>query len=371
MNKASFSKYTEKIRVALPFWFKMKKKPNNSVGLDFLNVFGMQLDEIEKMLDYASKQYFIDSADLEMVDIVYKANLPSYFDMESISGVHSSSTSLNIVDTLYKFFGLEERINSTGLAYEQNNICFIDNSNKIIFVRDTYDKSTQFPYGKIYVSKNGEVREFELTIHHVWNFFDEFGALVGCQRLRGEKNLSYKKRILDVFKNPANSTKTGLANGIARELNTREIRHWDDMSTDFIIKDRMVIVDTITVDGESFHDPHISDEGFIVIPRDEYKTKMTAEVSYIRGFSIEPLIEKSFNPVLSNELYDSDGSPTETMRMYVNRIKSEASIIWGDFSYNEAIWVKDDEDYYSNHFSFLPTRLDAKIGGFEKYGFAD
>lgn len=371
MNKAMFSKYTEKIRVALPFWFNMKKKPNNSVGLDFLSVFGMQLDDIEKILDYALEQYFIETADIYSADIVYKVNLPSHFRMGSIISVNNSTDSLKQVDTLYQFFGIEDRINKLTHAYEQNNICFIDETNKVIFVKEPYDKSRTSPYGKIYVQYDDKVTEFDLTIHHVWNFFDEFGALLGCPRLKGEKNFKYKERILDVFKNPANSTKTGLANGIARELGLREIRQWLDRSQDFIIKDRMVIVDTITVDGDRVYDPFINDEGYLVIIGDPLKSGLKGEVSYVRGFSLEPLIDKHINPGLSNELYESDGTPTETLIKYVNEIRKEASITWGDFIYDEAVWVKDDEDYYTNHFSFLPTRLDAKIGGFEKYGFAE
>lgn len=369
MNKAGFSKYTEKIRAALPFWFQMKKKPNNSVGLDFLNVFGMQLDDIEKMLDYASKQYFIDTADLNSADIVYKVHLPSHYSMDLVNGVYSDNGPLSEVNSLYKFFGIEDRINDITNNYDFNDICFIDKGNKTVFVREPYSKSKDIPYGKIYISYEDAIKEFELNIHHVWNFFDEFGALVGCPRLRGEKNFQYKRRILDVFKNPANSTKNGLANGIGRELDLRAFREWDDMSQDFIIKDRMVIVDSITVNDEKTHPAFVTDEGYIAIKGDKLWRGMKANVSYLRSFSIEPLVEKHTNAALSNELYYSDGTPTDTMLRYIEKIKSGASIIWGDFTYNEAIWVKDDEDYYSNHFSFTPARLDAKIGGFEKYGF--
>ena len=371
MNKAIFSKYTEKIRVALPFWFNMKKKPNNSVGLDFLSVFGMQLDDIEKILDYALNQYFIDTADIDAVDVVYKVNLPSNFRVDAIESVNSSTNVLNQVDSLYKFFGIEDRINKLTHSYDQNNICFIDKTNKVIFVKEPFDKTRTNPYGVIYVQYDNKTVEFPLVIHHVWNFFDEFGALVGCQRLKGEKNYRYKQRILDVFKNPANSTKTGLANGIARELDLREIIEWNDMGKDLIIKDRMVIIDSITVNGEPIYEPRVNDQGYLVLEGHEIKEGLKAEVSYIRGFSLEPLIDKSVNPGLSNELYLSDGTPTEKMLSHVEKIKSEASITWGDFIYDEAVWVKDDEDYYTNHFSFLPTRLDAKIGGFEKYGFAE
>lgn len=371
MNKATFSKYTEKIRAALPFWFQMKKKPNNSVGLDFLSVFGMQLDDIEKMLEYASKQYFIDSADIDAIDIVYKVNLPTYYNMDSVLGIHTSNITLKVVDTLYEFFGIEDRINNLTHSYDQYNLAFIDEVNKVVFVRMAFDKSKLKPYGHITVQYEDSMNQFDLKLHHVWNFFDEFGALVGCQRLREENNFNYKKRILDVFKNPANSTKTGLANGIARELDLREEVEWLDRGKDLVIKDKMVIIDSITINREKAYNVQIDPQGHIVLLGNEDYSSLSANVSYIRGFSLEPLIEKHNNKSLSNELYNSDGSPTYTMLRYIEKIKSQSSIIWGDFVYDEAIWIKDDEDYYSNHFSFVPARMDSKIGGFEKYGFTD
>ena len=42
--------------------------------------------------------------------------------------------------------------------------------------------------------------------------------LLGLERLRGEKNSAYKQRLMDVGINRANSTYTGLMNGINREL---------------------------------------------------------------------------------------------------------------------------------------------------------
>ena len=54
--------------------------------------------------------------------------------------------------------------------------------------------------------------------YNVWNAFDEAGLLVSLERIAGEKNKAYKKRIEDVYENPGNSTHTGLINAISREL---------------------------------------------------------------------------------------------------------------------------------------------------------
>lgn len=55
-------------------------------------------------------------------------------------------------------------------------------------------------------------------VKNIFNTFDEHGALLGLERLRGEKNKNYKQRLMDVGINRANSTYHGLINGINREL---------------------------------------------------------------------------------------------------------------------------------------------------------
>lgn len=52
----------------------------------------------------------------------------------------------------------------------------------------------------------------------IFNEYDRQGLLLGLNRLKDEKNVSYKQRLLDVFVNRADSTYRGLINGITREL---------------------------------------------------------------------------------------------------------------------------------------------------------
>lgn len=57
-----------------------------------------------------------------------------------------------------------------------------------------------------------------LRIVPVRNQFDDHGELVSLNRIHGEKNWAYRRRIFDVFANRANSSYRGLINGITREL---------------------------------------------------------------------------------------------------------------------------------------------------------
>jgi hypothetical protein len=60
--------------------------------------------------------------------------------------------------------------------------------------------------------------EYIPELHQVSNELDDFGLLLDLKRLEEENNRSYKQRLFDVFVNRANSSYTGLINGITREL---------------------------------------------------------------------------------------------------------------------------------------------------------
>lgn len=375
MSRTEFAKYTEKIRSMLPFWFKMKKQPKESLGLQFLNITGMQLGDIEKILSYAYKQTKIDATDDHFVDIIYKVILPTYYDVDSIDTVETNLVLLEETESLYEFFNLEENYEINN-DIKQPDFYYIDKDRNIIYVSEPYDRTNDNPFGKIKIrSKNDsnktKLDEFNLSLHHVWNFFDEFGALVGCQRLFGERNLEYKKRILDVFINPANSTKIGLANGIARDLGIRENKTWENVSEDFVIKDKMVIANSITIDNKpvDMEKVCVTTDGYLFIISNPHYGKATAEVSYIRGIEMAALIDKD-NIKISNELYNSDGTPTELLLHYISIIKESSSVLWGDFKYNEGMWVTNNEEFTNNHFAFIPARYDSEVKGFAKYGFS-
>jgi hypothetical protein len=52
----------------------------------------------------------------------------------------------------------------------------------------------------------------------IYNQYDDFGLIVGLNRLPKERNQAYKQRLLDTFANRANSTYIGMMNAITREL---------------------------------------------------------------------------------------------------------------------------------------------------------
>lgn len=364
-----YAKYTERIRQKLAFWLQMKKQPGDSLGLQFLNFFGLQLDDIKNILEYAYKQISITTADITFTDIVYKVILPTYYKIENIESINTKSFILNKKEKLFDFFGLEYNYNLIDQNLNNPDYYYIDKDKKIIYVREQYDITEKYPNGQITIKrKDGELETFELSLHHVWNYFDEFGALLSCPRLYGEKNYDYKERILDVFKNPANSTKIGLMNGISRELGIRKHKTWIDTSEDYIIKDAMVIANQIKVNNVLIPEDEvfITPEGYLVLKA--INTKEEAEVSYVSGLEIKALTDRSNNK-FNNETLKANGMPTDLMLKYIKNIKDNSSILWDDFKYNESAWVKDTEEYNVDTFGFKPATYDSDIKGFARYGF--
>lgn len=354
----------------LPSWFKMKKEPNDSMGLQFLNAFGLQLDEIEDILNYAYKQTNLSTIDINFVDILYKAMIPSNYDVDYITDISVDSTVLIETNDLYNFFDLDNNY-SISNNINQNNYFFFDRVRKIIYLREPYDKDNTYLNGKVKFKINDENIIVPLVIHHVWNFLDEFGALFGCKRLYGEQNLDYKNRLLDIFVNKANSSKVGLANGISRELGLRRFKIWHNQKEEFIIKDNMVIVNSISKNGEKveIEDLYVNQEGYVVLKAVEFDAETDVKISYICGLEINSLTNSISNK-FSNETYNADGTPTDTLISYVNEIKNNSSILWNDFYYDEELWVKDNSEFDDEPFSFIPSTLDSSIKGFARYGFS-
>jgi hypothetical protein len=259
----------------LPQWMKMAKDPN-SVGAQFLNAFGLEFEDVRIYLDNAMGDQYIDTTDLSQVDITYKVPvaLPTVLDFQLIDNVVGNkgavSYTIEVVTSLKDFY----------LSSEDKDVCVIDRTEGLIYIRPRKDLviADKFvPYDSVNIN---EVTHYDLILHHVWNAFDEFGMLMGLQRLYGERNEDFKTRILDVFKNPGNATQSGLLNALSREFGIAK--------TDIQVKE---------------------------------------------------LGDKAYKDSLLND----DGSPTAKLSGYVDRINKLLSFTWDNMSWGEAYWKSVEE----------------------------
>lgn len=155
---------------------------------------------------------------------------------------------------------------------------------------------------------------YEVEPYNIWNCFDELGLLVSLPRILGEKNKPYKKRILDVFIHPGNSTHDGLVNAIARELS---------------------------------------------IPP-----------SSVAVYRLSDLAD----PAYAGNLFNSDHNAIGTkLEDYAKEVYDHNPIFWGNLICDESVWDAIDEEYTG--YSYLPHLWDPTASGiypkWQKLGIGD
>lgn len=260
--------HTRRMMSLLPQWMKMAKD-EASVGAQFLDVFGMEFKDVEEMVEDFQSSFYIGQAKVSTIDIVFKVPVANenLFDLEGVTAIdfemEGERYRAEDAKTLRRFY------------QEFSEPMFIaDQEEGYVYIRVDLDTISDLerPFEKVYV--NGKAH-YEFILHHVWNPFDEFGMLLGVERLYKERNESFKERILDVFRKPGNATREGMKNSIARGLG----------------------VDTSEVEVLDFQ-------------------------------------EKAFR----GELFDHKGRPTRKMRSYAKRIREEMAMTWDDMEYGKARW---------------------------------
>lgn len=269
------SQFTEHMRAMLPQWMKMAKDPA-SAGARFLDVFGLEFQEVKAYLDEAMDNQYLETANLGQIDVTYKVPLalPVVLDLIELDEVTTVKDSVfeyyRICYTLREFY-----------ANDDENKAILDRDAGVVFLRPTDELMEGAlllnPFDSVVV--NGTTH-FEYSLHHIWNAFDEFGLLLGVDRLFGERNAAFKERILDVFRKPANATQSGLVNGLSRELG------------------------------------------------------LAAEDIRVNEFA---------NKAFRGSLLEADGSPSRKLLHYVQRVNGLFGFSWDNMAWGEAYWRSVEE----------------------------
>ena len=366
-----FSKHLEIIQSKLPSWMRAKKDKRAN-GASFLNIIGLELDDVEFILDYAYKQAYIETIDNKQIYEAFKAVLPSSILPEHIlkiygDGIYDLEEAKNMIDFLT---GLpDDSLQLKEVFY--NNPYYIDWVGRIIYVRKPYGENKEYPEGVITIEvyqSNGihiETHTLQLQYHHVWNFFDEFGFLLDTPRLYREDNQSYKRRILDVFRHPANSGEIGLRNGIARELSLVRYIPWKAFDQALPLRHPRIQIHTIEVNGERIPQEYIrkNRRGRIFIePLPWISEEVT--VSYVSGVEMHELHNKDDHD-FQNELFSPEGLATPKLQGYVQQITDQVPTFWNHFKWDEGFWDIATADM--SGYGMMPSYFDASIEGWEKY----
>lgn len=366
MADLTFARHTNAILNALPHWFKIRKESKDSIGARFLNICGLELDDARYIIDYAYQQCYIETADIAQVDFCYKTIVPMPLKVSELQSVFANNAGLIRAKSIKQFFGIDQNIGNPQLhSFE---FYYVDEKRNILYVRQKFNADAVNNNGKVrLVFKDGSEYTRALMPHQVWNFFDELGALVSCPRLPEEPNVEYKKRIMDVFTNKAGASKHGLINGIGRELATRRNLIWKNPERDLELEDAMIVLNSITVDGEPIDPSRIFLTAAGTVLLKAFKDKMIRKdctVSYVYGLEMHQLHNRE-DIKLYNELFTVEGKPKSKLKQYIDILNSESPIFWDHFHWNEHYWDQNESNV--SGVGFIPHLYDGSIRGFRNY----
>lgn len=370
MAKLPFAEHTQLILDQLPYWFSMRKHSDDSNGANYLNITGINLDDALYTINYAYQQCYIDTVDIKQVDFCYRAIIPMPYSVKNIDTVSANHTVLYEAKTLKEFFGIDLH-NIEDRKLHSFECYYVDYENNIIYVRQKFNADAINNDGKITILyKNSDIPvATPLTPYHVWNYLDELGALVSCPRLEQEPNIEYKKRIEDVFKNPANASRDGLINGIGRELAIRRNLIWTDSTRDLELEDPMIVLNSIKVNGQYYDQSNIffTATGTILLKPNDL-VQDNSEVTYVYGLEMHKLWNKD-DIKLQNELFTVERKPKQKLNQYIKILSTESPIFWDEFHWNEHYWDQNKEDV--SGIGYIKHLYDGSIQGFKNFKLKD
>lgn len=211
------NKFTRNLMSYFPSWMKMSKDID-SVGAQFLDVFGLSFQDFKNAMDEAVNNFYINTADTELIDWIYKIPLQMerVVDVNGIANVQE--VNIKTADDRYPIVHYAKNIQAFYKKSALLPIYWVDRPSGYLYLRMDMNEIEDWDHPFESIQING-ADHYDLLIHHVWNVFDEFGMLLGLPRLFREPNDHFRDRILDVFRKPGNVSRGGVRRGLARELN--------------------------------------------------------------------------------------------------------------------------------------------------------
>lgn len=213
-NDNLYTPRTQGMANKLPRWMKVRDKDSNFQQI--VNYAGARkLDDLHEKISAVIKNKFIGLADIHTKYIAFKTKISNFEGFE-LKGNPDNYT--------FKYKGkyIPITLKEVEFATSKKELAYYNTKTKIVYFAQPYKHNITEDDNNLKVINKETKKEYylkkELIRHDIWNPFDEFAYLFDLKRLPEEDNKSFKERILDVNKNPGNSTKEGLRNHIAREL---------------------------------------------------------------------------------------------------------------------------------------------------------
>ncbi|MCD7910938.1 low copy number virion structural protein [Bacillus velezensis] len=363
INHYWYSSLTQRMADEYPIWTNIRQS-KNSTGQEFLNFFGIELETVKNYLEWIQDQKYIQTSDIKMLDWVYMYQLPEIGTSDVLNVTRFNglkNVNVTVLENLKDFF-YNDRNEGGILDFQENKFYTVKNHGLLTF-NISNDES----------KKSIRVNPLDF---HIWNTFDEFGLLVGVERLHLETNTEYKERILDVFRYPSGTHDIGLTNGIARDLGLiqrkdkyENLIEWKDDSKDLLLKNnnqKNIDVRTIRIDNKELNDDqfHIDSVGNIRVFA--FNKKESHTVSFICNIEKYELFNKTSNS-LYKLMFQEDGQATFTLLKWVEYINTIAPVMWDRFKWDEGYWDTIEESLTG--LGYVPNIWDSNIEIWKGYQF--
>jgi hypothetical protein len=203
INSPVITDHARSVLSKFPSWTKMYSDsiekatpeialPESQAGKIINAILGEDLDKIDELISEVDTDSFISTANINQVAWVY--------------------VSTPVRPGFIKVIGDGVELARVSSYEDLMQLSFNDYAFYYNFV--TQELITIRPYTTLYI----DLTELEQIPVQNYNYFDEMGLRVGLQRLYLETNLNFKKRILDVYKNPPSVDINGLKLTLRREL---------------------------------------------------------------------------------------------------------------------------------------------------------
>lgn len=246
-----------------------------STAAKFVNaIIGEDLDNFDREIDLVRINSFIERADVNQLAWIYSStNVPNTFNKVLSDYKIELARADNIVD-FYKS-------NPSDYIFYHNPL------NREILTLRKYNNLS------IKSENTGIITDLSQQPILKFNWFDEMGARVGLFRMYLESNISYKERILDVFKNPNGADIESFKKVLRRELNL-----W---------------------------------KAFGATPSSSY-SGATPEILEISDIEY------------STPYFEADGNPTDLFKKLVEDLNIRYPTNWGYFRFGDSIWDYAGDD---------------------------
>lgn len=287
-NSPVLSRSAKNVLKKFPSWTKIYQDaeeqenenlyiPQSIGGKLVQSILNDNLDLLETQIDLHNVNRFIGSADINQVAWIYS----SYDVPNNYNKILGDGIELTKISDLADFYE----------ARQEDYVYYHNPLNRQIITLKKFSSLVANPVNGIPAALN------QIPFLR-FNWFDEFGARVGLNRLYMEDNVAFRYRILDVFKNRNDATTEGFKKTLRRELDL-----WRAFGA---------------TPNEATPDYYYDDNSL-----DHAATPEIMEIADIES---------------SIEYFNLDGSPKDKFKNLVRYLNESYPSSWGYFRFNDSVW---------------------------------